>query len=59
MHKNNKKRRTSKMKKEQKPNYKIYDENDKKIDRFDIFVWVSIIAAILLSAYAFFGGILG
>lgn len=59
MYKNNKKRRTSKMKKEQKPNYKIYDENDKKIDRFDIFVWVSIIAAILLSAYAFFGGILG
>ena len=50
---------TNKMKKEQKPSYKIYDENDKKIDRFDIFVWVSIIAAMLLSAYAFFGGILG
>lgn len=47
------------MKKEQKPNYKIYDENDKKIDRFDIFVWVSIVAAVLLSADAFFGGILG
>ena len=46
------------MKKEQKPNYKIYDENDKKIDRFDIFVWVSIIAAILFATYAFFWGIL-
>ena len=58
MYKNNKKRRTSKMKKEQKPNYKIYDENDKKIDRFDIFVWVSIVAAVLFATYAFFWGLL-
>ncbi len=58
MYKNNKKRRTNKMKKEQKPNYKIYDENDKKIDRFDIFVWVSIVAAVLFSTYAFFWGLL-
>ena len=58
MYKNNKKRGTNKMKKEQKPNYKIYDENDKKIDRFDIFVWVSIIAAILFATYAFFWGLL-
>ena len=43
--------------KEQKPNYNICDEN-KKIDRFDIFVWVSIIAAILFATYAFFWGLL-
>ena len=57
MYKNNKKRGTNKMK-EQKPNYKIYDENDKKIDRFDIFVWVSIVAAVLFATYAFFWGLL-
>ena len=44
--------------KDKKLNYKIYDDNDKTKNRFDIFVWVSIIAAILFATYAFFWGLL-
>lgn len=42
-----------------KPNYQIYDDNEKTEDPFTVFVWVSIAGLSVLAIYVFLGGILG